>query len=68
VPFVDRGLALSGMIHPAPKPAPAVKDGSKPAGDDAAPAVDSPPTAAFFVGGSWSAPYISPIHPSTMPE
>ena len=24
--------------------------------------------AAFFVGGSWSAPYISPVYPSTMPE
>jgi AsmA protein len=68
VPFVDRGLALSGTIYPAPKAAPADKDGSKPAADGAVPAVNPPPTAAFFVGGSWSAPYISPIHPPMMPE
>ncbi|MBN9065467.1 MAG: AsmA family protein, partial [Rhizobiales bacterium] len=74
VPFVDRGLALSGTIYPVPKPAPASKDATKPAGDAAqqapapAPATDTRPTAAFFVGGSWSAPYISPIYPSMMPE
>jgi AsmA protein len=74
VPFVDRGLALSGTIYPVPKPAPASKDAAKPAGDAAqqaptpAPATDTRPTAAFFVGGSWSAPYISPIYPSMMPE
>jgi AsmA protein len=73
VPFVDRGLALSGTIYPAPKAAPANKDAAKPAGDAAQPATTPPPaetrpTAAFFVGGSWSAPYISPIYPSMMPE
>jgi AsmA protein len=71
VPFVDRGLALSGTIYPTPKPAPASKDAAKPADDPAqpaAPATDTRPTAAFFVGGSWSAPYISPIYPSMMPE
>ena len=50
------------------------QDAAKPAGDAAqqapapAPATDTRPTAAFFVGGSWSAPYISPIYPSMMPE
>jgi AsmA protein len=71
VPFVDHGLALSGTIYPVPKPAPAGKDAAKPAVDPAqpaAPATDTRPTAAFFVGGSWSAPYISPIYPSMMPE
>jgi AsmA protein len=71
VPFVDRGLALSGTIYPAPKPAPADKDAAKPAGNavqPAASATDAHPTAAFFVGGSWNAPFISPIYPSTMPE
>jgi AsmA protein len=71
VPFIDRGLALSGTIYPAPKPAPASKDAAKPAVDPAqpaAPAADTRPTAAFFVGGSWSAPFISPIYPSMMPE
>ena len=70
VPFVDRGLALSGTIYPAPKPASASKDAPKAAGDTTqpAPATDTHPTAAFFVGGSWSAPYISPIYPSTIPE
>jgi AsmA protein len=70
VPFVDRGLALSGTIYPAPKPAAAGKEDAKPKTDGAQPepAVDPRPTAAFFVGGSWSAPYISPVYPSTMPE
>jgi AsmA protein len=70
VPFVDRGLALSGTIYPAPKPAPAGKDDAKAqaGGAQPAPIVDPRPTAAFFVGGSWSAPYISPVYPSTMPE
>lgn len=47
VPYVGRGLALSGAIE--------TKD---------APAVSQPaptPPAAFFVGGSWSAPFISPL-------
>jgi AsmA protein len=71
VPFVDHGLALSGTIYPVSKPAPASKDAAKPAVDPAnpaAPATDTRPTAAFFVCGSWSAPYISPIYPSMMPE
>ena len=67
VPFVDRGLALSGTIYPAPKPAPATKPAEN-AAQPAAPPADAHPTAAFFVGGSWNAPYISPIYPSTMPE
>lgn len=44
VPYVGRGLALSGGVTPAVKGA---QGGN----------------AAFFVGGSWSAPFISPLVP-----
>ncbi|RJG46359.1 MULTISPECIES: AsmA family protein [unclassified Mesorhizobium] len=52
VPYVGRGLALSGGIVPPDQPA--AQNGA------------SPPVAMFFVGGSWSAPFISPIR-STPP-
>ena len=47
VPYVGRGLALSGGVTPT--------------GQDAAPAT-------FFVGGSWSAPFISPVVPARQTE
>lgn len=42
---------------------------AKPNGETTKPpqGVDPHPTAAFFVGGSWSVPYISPVYPSAMP-
>ncbi|CAI2935942.1 AsmA_2 domain-containing protein [Aminobacter niigataensis] len=46
VPYVGRGLALSGAIE------------AKDATATTPPAI---PPAAFFVGGSWSAPFISPL-------
>ncbi|WP_269933376.1 AsmA family protein [Aminobacter sp. HY435] len=45
VPYVGRGLALSGAIEPR----------------DAATATPASETVAFFVGGSWTAPFISPL-------
>ncbi len=48
VPSLGRGLALSGTIYP-------VKRDAK---------VTATPTAAFFVGGSWDTPYVSPIVPN----
>jgi len=51
VPYVGRGLALSGGIVPP---------------DQTAQTGAPPPQAMFFVGGSWSAPFISPIR-STPP-
>ena len=45
VPYVGRGLALSGAIEPK----------------DAAAAGDPSQHSAFFVGGSWGAPFISPL-------
>jgi AsmA protein len=47
VPYVGRGLALSGGVTPT--------------GQDAAPAT-------FFVGGSWNAPFISPVVPTRQTE
>ncbi|WP_353646008.1 AsmA family protein [Mesorhizobium sp. WSM2239] len=49
VPYVGRGLALSGGITSTVEGA---QDGN----------------AAFFVGGSWSAPFISPVIPSQPAE
>lgn len=98
VPYVGRGLALSGgigpIVPPAPPPAPApvetppVQDQPTGEGEEGhtaettpqppaqpqqpSPAVvDSEPQplprseASFFVGGSWNAPFISPITPIT---
>lgn len=48
VPYVGGGLALSGTIHPL------AAEGTNP------PPLDS----IFFVGGSWSEPFIAPIYQS----
>lgn len=53
VPYVGRGLALSGAIE-----AKEITASTSTTTTPVAPAV--PPTA-FFVGGSWSAPFISPL-------
>jgi len=50
LPLTSRGLALSGGIVPP---------------EAAADQEASPPHAAFFVGGTWNAPFISPIKPAT---
>jgi AsmA protein len=50
VPFLGRGLALSGVVRS--------RDGVEPARDPRH----------FFVGGSWSVPYISPMLPVFSPE
>jgi AsmA protein len=51
VPYAGRGLALSGgLIQPNPTAAPA--DGQ---------AAITPSQISFFVGGTWSTPFISPI-------
>lgn len=52
VPYVGRGLALSGMVAPR-----------RLAGDAKA----SGEVSAFFVGGSWSAPFVSPMLPPVEP-
>jgi AsmA protein len=49
VPYIGRGLALSGGISSTVKGA---QDGA----------------ASFFVGGSWSAPFISPVVPARPTE
>ncbi len=46
IPYVGRGLALSGVVAPKEGVTASVSDN---------------PASAFFVGGSWSAPFISPI-------
>jgi len=46
VPYVGRGLALTGSVMPKPDPQ-----------TQAVP----PPLASFFVGGSWADPFISPM-------
>lgn len=46
VPYVGRGLALSGTIAPRKPP------GSEPVAE---------PISMFFVGGSWATPFISPV-------
>ncbi len=50
VPFISRGLALSGGLTPS---------------DQAADPDAPPPPATFFVGGSWNAPFISPVKQAT---
>ncbi len=72
VPYVGHGLALSGTIYKAPLAA-ADKSASAKTPDakkqtPALPTPNSHPTAAFFVGGSWSAPFVSPVYPTMMPE
>ncbi|MDH6230310.1 AsmA protein [Mesorhizobium soli] len=46
IPYVSRGLALSGGIVAPDAPA----------------TEDSQPPASFFVGGSWNAPFVSPVN------
>ena len=49
IPFVESGLAMSGLITPK----------------ETAPGETAPRMAtAFFVGGSWNAPFVSPIQQS----
>lgn len=57
VPYVGRGLALSGAVEP--------RETAATAGSTTTPAApaDAQPRTAFFVGGSWSAPFISPLEP-----
>ncbi|HEV7416572.1 MAG TPA: AsmA-like C-terminal region-containing protein [Tianweitania sediminis] len=57
VPY-DGGLALTGSVHAAGAQIPAQIEGEASA---------FRPLAAFFVGGSWSAPFVSPATPWTMP-
>ncbi|MEP9370781.1 AsmA family protein [Mesorhizobium sp. KR1-2] len=49
VPYASQGLALSGGIVTP---------------DEAAELDDAQPPATFFVGGSWNAPFISPVKPN----
>lgn len=51
VPYVGRGLALSGAIE---------------AKDPATTATPETRPTAFFVGGSWSAPFVSPLVPPVL--
>jgi AsmA protein len=51
LPLVGQGIALSGTIL--------ARDPAAPAGTGAIP--ETPPLAAFFVGGSWRSPFVSPI-------
>lgn len=46
VPYLSRGLALSGSLYTTP----------------------AAPVAAFFVGGSWDSPFISPFDPVPTPQ
>lgn len=46
MPFAGKGLALSGSIWPSAQPAAGTKQTA---------------TAEFFVGGSWNAPFVSPV-------
>lgn len=55
IPFAGRGIALSGTVGPVTAE-----------GDGAAPPPE--PEAAFFVGGSWSEPFISPVPPLGPPD
>lgn len=52
VPYTSRGLALSGGIVPP---------------DQAAAPNGVQPPSTFFVGGSWNAPFISPVKPPSAP-
>ncbi|TGV76818.1 AsmA family protein, partial [Mesorhizobium sp. M00.F.Ca.ET.149.01.1.1] len=58
--YVGRGLALSGGVVPAGQPAQQPQPAS---GQAASPAPAPPSQSLFFVGGNWSAPFISPIAP-----
>ena len=53
VPYVGRGLALSGAIE--------AKEITASTSTTTAPVAPTVPPTAFFVGGSWSAPFISPL-------
>jgi AsmA protein len=60
MPYAGRGLALSGGIVDVGQAAqPTEGSGETPAADDSRPQ--------FFVGGSWSRPFISPITPAAAP-
>jgi len=56
--YAGRGLALSGGIVPTGQPAQQQANGQA-----AAQAPQPPNQSLFFVGGNWSAPFISPITP-----
>jgi len=58
IPYAGHGLALSGgIVQPAPAPAaPAASDNGQ-----ATSAIPQTTQTAFFVGGTWSTPFISPI-------
>jgi AsmA protein len=53
VPYVGRGLALSGAIE--------AKETTASTSTTTAPVAPAVPPTGFFVGGSWSAPFISPL-------
>lgn len=56
MPYAGRGLALSGGITDTTATAPAPAEGAV-----VAPAI---PPLQFFIGGSWSRPFISPVTPA----
>jgi AsmA protein len=58
--YVGRGLALSGGVVPSGQPAQQPQQAN---GQAASPAPPPPNQSLFFVGGNWSAPFISPIAP-----
>ncbi|MDH4986049.1 AsmA family protein [Aminobacter anthyllidis] len=53
VPYVGRGLALSGAIE--------AREVTASTSTTTSPVTPAVPPTAFFVGGSWSAPFISPL-------
>ncbi|MBD0413080.1 AsmA family protein [Oryzicola mucosus] len=72
VPYIGRGLALTGGIEPIQPPAPppaappaAQAEGQAPTANvqtqPTTPAAPPPRVASFFVGGSWDSPFISPL-------
>ncbi len=60
VPYAGRGLALTGGVVQAQQPG-AQPQQAQPGGQQPPPAAPAPPLASFFVGGTWSTPFISPI-------
>ncbi|TIV17460.1 MAG: AsmA family protein, partial [Mesorhizobium sp.] len=58
--YAGRGLALSGGVMPSGQPAQQPQQAN---GQAANPPPAQPNQSLFFVGGNWSAPFISPIAP-----
>ncbi|MGP2491384.1 AsmA family protein [Mesorhizobium sp. PUT5] len=75
VPYAGRGLALTGGVTQTdepPKPASGqagAQAQAQPGNQEPSPPpAPSPPLASFFVGGSWTTPFISPISPRPSEE